>query len=242
MGYPFFRRTYVAFAASDFLPDLDDRGSEAARCLSSDLRLGESSFAISWTQRTITSTICFVVRSVIALPLRFAATAKRRAREAAARHCCNRWTWLRPAHVVSKAKFSRARTSICRRSIMSLPAERALPSGFNGERPRAISSAFTNSRTPSFGSKRKAMVVLPAPLGPPSITTFFAGPWVVCSICRSELNSAQHHAARSATTASSTGNPSGVTRSRPAESITISPCSRSAAMRSGSSGRPANTA
>ncbi|MGY4283294.1 hypothetical protein ACVWXO_002514 [Bradyrhizobium sp. LM2.7] len=46
------------------------------------------------------------------------------------------------------------------------------------------------------------------------------------------------YAAKSATTASSTGNPLLVTRSRPVASTVIAPSSRSSAMRLGSSGRP----
>ncbi len=50
------------------------------------------------------------------------------------------------------------------------------------------------------------------------------------------------YAARSATTASSTGNPACVTRSRPFSSTSIAPSSRSTAMRCGSSGRPESAA
>ena len=47
-------------------------------------------------------------------------------------------------------------------------------------------------------------------------------------------------AARSATTASSTGKPAGVTRRQPSPSLSTKPCSLSVAMRRGSSGRPAS--
>ena len=50
------------------------------------------------------------------------------------------------------------------------------------------------------------------------------------------------YAARSATTASSTGNPACVTRSRPSASTVIAPSSRSSAMRRGSSVRPDSAA
>ena len=49
-------------------------------------------------------------------------------------------------------------------------------------------------------------------------------------------------AARSATTASSTGNPACVTRRRPLSSTTMAPSSRSTAMRRGSSARPDSAA
>src|SRR5262249_48883811 len=64
----------------------------------------------------------------------------------------------------------------CIRWSMMRPAAIAPPSGSNGETPRAISSAFTNWRMGrDFGSKSNAAVVLPAPLGPPMMTSSFVG-------------------------------------------------------------------
>jgi Putative serine dehydratase domain len=62
-----------------------------------------------------------------------------------------------------------------------------------------------------------------------------AGAWTL----RRGLNS---HAARSATTASSTGKPASVTRRRPSAVVSTAPSSRSIAMRRGLSSRPASRA
>jgi hypothetical protein len=59
------------------------------------------------------------------------------------------------------------------RESMSLPASIATLSGRNGERPRAISSAFTNSWQFKISGKiLKEAVVFPAPLHPLMIYNF----------------------------------------------------------------------
>ena len=64
-----------------------------------------------------------------------------------------------------------AASSRSRRNI-NFPAERAAPSGLNPDRPRAITSAFTNSVTSKApSSKYGALVDFPAPFGPARITT-----------------------------------------------------------------------
>jgi len=79
---------------------------------------------------------------------------------------------VRPAQVVSKAKLSPASTRTFRRSSIARPDATATRSGFKGESPRAISSAFTNSWISSTEERlATAHVVFPAPFGPPTITT-----------------------------------------------------------------------
>ena len=58
----------------------------------------------------------------------------------------SRPTWARPEQVVSNAKLCRSLTRPRIRSIMSRPAVAAVRSALNGDNPRAISSALTNSR------------------------------------------------------------------------------------------------
>ncbi len=54
------------------------------------------------------------------------------------------------------------------------PAATAAPSGLNGDNPRAISSTLINSGMLNLrGTTTWAAVVLPAPLGPPRITSSF---------------------------------------------------------------------
>ena len=150
----------------------------------------------------------------------------------AERHRSNSRACPRPAQVVSKAKLLPVSTSSLRRSSISRPASIALASGSRGDIPRAISSAFTNSRISSVAFRRRyAQVVLPAPLGPPIITTSL--------LPRTAISA---HAARSATTASSTGKPASVTRRRPLGVVSTTPSSCRMAMRLGSSGRPASRA
>src|SRR5207237_7304272 len=74
---------------------------------------------------------------------------------------------------VSTAKLSRFAASSLMRPSITRPASIATRSGENPESPRAITSAFTNSVTPSAPrNRREAAVDLPAPLGPARTTTF----------------------------------------------------------------------
>ena len=80
---------------------------------------------------------------------------------------CTSLLYDRVANVVSMAKSQPFNSSSSIRSNINLPASIAIPSGLNGESPRAISSAFTNSFTFSIsGSTVYEAVVFPAPLQP----------------------------------------------------------------------------
>ncbi len=77
-------------------------------------------------------------------------------------------------NVVSNAKLAPLATFAWICSSMIRPACTAALSGSNGESPRAIKSAFTNSKTPaSCGKNVDANVVLPAPFGPAMMIIFF---------------------------------------------------------------------
>jgi len=87
---------------------------------------------------------------------------------------------VRPEHVVSNAKFWPRLASSSIRWSINRPADIPAPSMLNGDRPRAISSALTNSRTPKLeGKSIWAVDVLPAPLGPPMTMISFTS-WVSC--------------------------------------------------------------
>src|SRR5262249_20887826 len=65
------------------------------------------------------------------------------------------------------------------------PATNAACSGLNGDNPRAISSAFTNSSiSRPWGTSNCAAVVFPAPLGPPMMTISSTCSEVPSSDCR----------------------------------------------------------
>jgi hypothetical protein len=92
-------------------------------------------------------------------------------RQRSALHLRKMGTCVRPAQVVSNAKLARFLMSSRIRCNISRPAPNAACSGLNGDSPRAISSAFTNSRiSRPCGTSNCAAVVFPAPLGPPMIT------------------------------------------------------------------------
>jgi hypothetical protein len=78
----------------------------------------------------------------------------------------------RLARVVSNEKVTRWRASSCSRASITRPAAIAALSGSKADSPRAITSALTNSFTDSIAcSNSGAAVDLPAPFGPPRITT-----------------------------------------------------------------------
>lgn len=78
-----------------------------------------------------------------------------------------RFIYERVAKVVSTEKDSSLSSKYFILSSMSLPASIATPSGLNGDKPFAISSALTNSFTKRlFGKIVMDAVVFPAPLQP----------------------------------------------------------------------------
>jgi hypothetical protein len=86
---------------------------------------------------------------------------------------------LRLASVVSKAKLTRGLARSRIRDSMIRPAATAAPSTMKGDSPRAMSSAFTNSRTSSEPRRiAGAAVDLPAPFGP-AMTTTLGRLWVM---------------------------------------------------------------
>ena len=92
-------------------------------------------------------------------------------RQPSALHLRNMGRWVRPAQVVSNAKLTRFLMSSLILCSISRPAPNAACSGLNGDSPRAISSAFTNSRiSRPCGTSNCAAVVFPAPLGPLMMT------------------------------------------------------------------------
>jgi hypothetical protein len=72
--------------------------------------------------------------------------------------------------VVSKAKFSFPLSKVSMRSSIIRPASKATFSGWNGDNPNAILSAFTNSLQSKISGKIvNDAVVFPAPLQPEMI-------------------------------------------------------------------------
>jgi len=79
-----------------------------------------------------------------------------------------------PESVVSTAKLLPAFTCARIFSISRRPAANAAASTFCGEMPRAMSSALRNGcNSKNSGNKTRAVVVFPAPLGPPSRMILF---------------------------------------------------------------------
>ena len=78
-----------------------------------------------------------------------------------------RLAYVNPLKVLSQAKSARSFARRSSSSNTSLAAATAASSGFSGDRPVAMRSAFTKFTTrASFGRYSLANVVLPAPFGP----------------------------------------------------------------------------
>jgi hypothetical protein len=92
--------------------------------------------------------------------------------------------------VVSIEKLSSFCKSASMRFSISFPASIAIPDGLKGDRPRAISSAFTNSlQCKILGSTVYDAVVLPAPFGPLMIYKFLS-PITIAKIIKKMIISA----------------------------------------------------